>query len=118
MTSLVVKIETMDEFKARAVKSMKDAQKGKAKPYHGISFPTYADMHETLAPPCLEIIRALAGQGPLAIREVARRVGRDVQAVHRDVTRLINAGVIERDERGIRFDYDGLKFAFEVGVGV
>jgi len=36
--------------------------------------------------------------------------------VHRDVTRLINAGVIERDERGIRFDYDGLKFAFEVGV--
>jgi len=31
------------------------------------------------------ILRAMAGQGPLAIREIARRVDRDVRAVHSDV---------------------------------
>jgi predicted transcriptional regulator len=30
------------------------------------------------------ILRAMAGKGPLAIREIARRVGRDVRAVHSD----------------------------------
>lgn len=117
MTNLVVKIQTMDEWSAGVASAMKAAQAGRlrAKP-HSVSFPTYADMHETLAPSRLEIIKVLAGQGSLAIREVARRVGRDVQAVHRDVTRLINAGIIERDEKGVRFDYDGLKFAFEVGA--
>lgn len=49
-------------------------------------------MRDTLAPNRMEIINALAGQGPLAISEVARRVGRDVQAVHRDVTRLTIGG--------------------------
>jgi len=117
MTSLHIRIESLNDFGARVAGAMKAAQAGRlrAKP-HSISFPTYAAMHETLAPSRLEIIKALAGQGPLAIREVARRVGRDVQAVHRDVTRLINAGVIERDEAGVRFDYDGLQFAFKVEV--
>lgn len=116
MKNLTVKIETLNDFGARVVGAMKAAQAGSLRPTpHSISFPSYAAMHETLAPSRLEIIKALAGQGPLAIREVARRVKRDVQAVHRDVTRLINAGVIERDERGVRFDYDGLRFDFMVG---
>ncbi|MBA2127415.1 transcriptional regulator [Hyphomicrobium methylovorum] len=114
MTNLLIKIQSTEEWKRGALAALKAAQKGKTKAEHSVGFPTYSDMHETLAPSRLEIIKALAGQGPLAIREVARRVGRDVQAVHRDVTRLINAGVIERDEKGVRFDYDGLKFEFKV----
>jgi hypothetical protein len=33
------------------------------------------------------VLRAMTGQGTLLIREVARRVGRDVKAVHGDITR-------------------------------
>ncbi|MGE8943313.1 hypothetical protein ACO2I3_15495 [Leptospira interrogans] len=115
---LHIKIQSLDEFKRGALAAMKDAEAGRLRPVpHSFSFQTYETMHETLTPPRVAIIMTLAAtSGPLAIREVARRVGRDVQAVHRDVTRLINAGVIERDDEGVRFDYDGLKFDFNVGV--
>jgi predicted transcriptional regulator len=46
------------------------------------------------------IIKAITGIGPLSIREIARRVGRDVKAVHRDVHALLDAGVIERNAEG------------------
>jgi len=38
----------------------------------------------------------------MTIREVARRVGRDVKAVHGDVHALLNAGVLERTDDGRR----------------
>lgn len=50
----------------------------------------------------------------MSIREVARRVGRDVQAVHRDVMRLINAGVVDRTDKGVEFPYDRIRFDFDV----
>jgi predicted transcriptional regulator len=52
----------------------------------------------------------------LSIREVARRVNRDVQAVHRDVTTLVNAGVIDRTENGIEFPYDRIHFEYDVSA--
>ena len=46
------------------------------------------------------VLRAMAGQGPLAIREIARRVGRDVRAVHSDVRALHLSGVIDKTPEG------------------
>jgi len=46
------------------------------------------------------IVRALQGQGELAIRELARRVQRDVKRVHEDVSELLELGLIERSEGG------------------
>ena len=40
-------------------------------------------------------MKALAGQGAKSIREDARRVDCDGLAVHRDVTALIDTGVID-----------------------
>lgn len=39
-------------------------------------------------------------QGEIAIRELARRVGRDVRRVHEDVQVLIELGLVERDAAG------------------
>lgn len=52
--------------------------------------------------------RALTGAGVVSIREAARRVNRDVRAVHSDVTALINAGVLNRTEDGIEFPYEAV----------
>jgi len=71
-------------------------------------------MHRILAPLRLDIVTALTAQGPLAIREVAKRVNRDVQALHRDITTLINSDVLERHEKGVEFPYDGIHFEFDV----
>jgi predicted transcriptional regulator len=59
------------------------------------------------------IIKTITGAGPLSIREIARRVERDVKAVHRDVHALLDAGVIERNAEGaIVFPYEAVHVDF------
>jgi predicted transcriptional regulator len=59
------------------------------------------------------MLRAMAGAGPLAIRELARRLERDVKSVHGDVSALLKAGVIDRIEDGrIEFPYDEIHVDF------
>lgn len=47
-----------------------------------------------------ELVRALQGQGEIALRELARRVGRDVKRVHEDVRILGELGLVERGAAG------------------
>jgi predicted transcriptional regulator len=59
------------------------------------------------------VIRALAGAGPVSIREAARRVERDVKAVHSDIHALLNAGILRRTEDGrIEFPFDAVHVDF------
>lgn len=46
------------------------------------------------------IVHALQGAGELPVRELARRVGRDVKRVHEDAGALVALRLIERTERG------------------
>jgi predicted transcriptional regulator len=60
-----------------------------------------------------EILRAMTGQGPLSLREVARRVERDVKGVHGDVRALLDAGILRRNEAGrVEFPYDAVHVDF------
>jgi len=60
-----------------------------------------------------ELLKALCAAGPVSIREAARRVGRDVKAVHGDVSALLDAGVLSRTEDGrIEFPFDAVKVEF------
>jgi predicted transcriptional regulator len=78
-----------------------------------ISFATPELLWQVLTIKRWELLKVLCGAGPLSIRETARRVGRDVKAVHGDVTALLNAGVLERAERGgIVFPYEAVKVEF------
>jgi len=55
----------------------------------------------------------MTGQGEMAIREVARRVGRDVKAVHGDVQALLAVGVLDHTESGrVLFPYDAVHVDF------
>jgi len=77
-----------------------------------ISFASVELLWKVLTPKRLDILRALAGAGPRSIREVARRVGRDVKAVHGDVRSLIDAGIVEETPDGVRFGYDAVHVDF------
>ena len=49
----------------------------------------------------------------MSIREAARRTGRDVKAVHGDVTALLNAGLLSKtDDEQIVFPYDAIHVDF------
>jgi len=60
----------------------------------------------------LEILRAMAGAGPLTLREIARRVGRDVKGAHIDVHALLLAGVLDRVGGGFVFPFDAIHVDF------
>lgn len=81
-----------------------------------ISFLSVEQMWRTLNPKRWELLQVMTGAGPLSIREVARRVGRDVKAVHGDGTALVSAGVVERDGRKVVFPYDGVHVDFMLGM--
>ena len=86
---------------------------GKSQKSARISFATPELLWQVLTAKRWELIKTLCGAGPVSIREAARRVNRDVKAVHGDVTALLNAGVLERVEGGgIAFPFEAVKIEF------
>jgi len=86
---------------------------GKAEKAARISFASPELLWKVLTAKRWELLKALCGAGPVSIREAARRVNRDVKAVHGDVTALLNAGVIDRaEDGGIVFPYEAVKVEF------
>ena len=86
---------------------------GKSEKSARISFATPELLWQVLTAKRWELLKALCGAGPVSIREAARRVGRDVKAVHGDVTALLNAGVLDRAAGGgIVFPYEAVKVEF------
>ena len=78
-----------------------------------ISFATPELLWKVLTAKRWEILKAMAGQGPLTIRHVARRIERDVKAVHSDVHALLDAGLLERTENNlVAFPFDAIRVEF------
>ena len=78
-----------------------------------ISFATPELLWKVLTAKRWDVLKAMAGQGPLTLREVARRVRRDVKAVHGDVHALISAGLVEKTEAGqVAFPFDAIRVEF------
>ena len=72
-----------------------------------ISFDSANSLWKIISPAKQEILHALAGSGVMGVRELARKVGRDASAIHRDLQVLIVAGIVDRAENGkVIFPYD------------
>ena len=97
-----------DEMNRRALAAFDGERQGER-----IMFASAELLWRVLTEKRWAILRAMTGQGGLAIREVARRVGRDVKAVHGDVHGLLDAGLIDRTEDGrVIFPYDAVRVDF------
>jgi predicted transcriptional regulator len=108
MTTVTIGISSVDETKARMRRAF-DGQKQGA----FISFPSLELLWKVITPRRWEMLRVMAGSGPLAIRALARQVGRDVKTVHGDVQALLGAGVVDRTEDGrVVFPYDTVHVDF------
>ncbi len=86
---------------------------GKSQKTARISFATPELLWQVLTAKRWELLKALCGAGPVSIREAARRVGRDVKAVHGDVIALLSAGILDRTGEGsIVFPFEAVKVEF------
>lgn len=89
------------------------AKSGKPQASARISFASPELLWRVLTAKRWVLLKALCGAGPVSIREAARRVGRDVKAVHSDVSALLLAGVLDRTESGqVVFPYEAVKVEF------
>ncbi|QVL47881.1 MAG: transcriptional regulator [Thiocapsa sp.] len=75
-----------------------------------ITFPSYEDLWATLTGNRWGILKVMTGAGPLGVRELARRVGRDVKGVHTDAQALVVCGVLDKTDDGkLVFPYDEVR---------
>ncbi len=110
MKKVVLEVRSLEETLAQAAGAMKSRQ---AEHHDRISFASPELLWKVLTGKRWQLLRALCGAGPVSIRESARRVGRDVKAVHGDVTALLQAGILTRVPDGrIEFPYDAVKVEF------
>jgi predicted transcriptional regulator len=110
MNTVVLEVRSLKETLADAARSMKT---GRAEREARISFATSELLWEVLTAKRWELLKVLCGAGPLSIREAARRIGRDVKAVHGDIMALLEAGVLTRASDGrIEFPFNAVKVEF------
>jgi len=89
---------------------------GKPDEYARMTFRSPESMARTLTPLRWTLLETMTGAGEIGVRELARRLGRDVKAVHTDVNALVMAGVIDRTDGGkylFPFDKVIVQFEFE-----
>ena len=109
MNTLTIDVRSLSDSLAEAARAMTS---GKAQgPRYSFSSPQA--LMRTLGGKRFDLIQALSGAGPVTIREAARRVERDVKAVHGDVQDLLACGVLDKTDDGkIVFSYDAVHVDF------
>ena len=110
MKTVTLEVRSPDEGMNEFVRTRRS---GKVQRSARIGFATPELLWKVLSAKRWELLKTLCGAGSVSIREAARRVQRDVKAVHSDVTALLSAGLLNRTETGnIEFSYEAIKVEF------
>jgi predicted transcriptional regulator len=111
MPTVILEVRTLADTLADAATAMETLTPTAPR----ISFETPELLWKVLTAKRWNILKAMTGAGPVSLREVARRVGRDVKAVHADVHALLLAGLIDKTTAGkVVFPYDSVHVDFMI----
>jgi predicted transcriptional regulator len=105
MKTVILQVASLDAVKKRA-----------ADAFHGhkqdarITFASPELLFKLMTGKRWELLQMMTGAGPMTIREAARRLARDVKAVHGDVQALLKCGVLQKTDDGkIVFPFDAVR---------
>jgi predicted transcriptional regulator len=108
MNSVTLEIGSRDRVNSRFLRAFDGEPQG-----HFISFESPELLFRVISGKRWELLKVMTGAGPMTIREAARRLERDVKAVHGDVQALLKAGLLQKTEKGlIVFPYDSVHVDF------
>ena len=114
MRTLTIDVCDLETAKAQifeAVKHPREVTDGR------LSFVSEELLFTVLTARRWTLLRALTGAGPVGVRELARRVDRDVKGVHTDAQALAKAGVIDKLPDGkLHFPYDAVHLELNLKV--
>ncbi len=102
MADFKLRVESSDEFHERLQRAAKRIDAGDyAVRDYGLTFEASHQLFELLNARRWQLLSELRRHGPWSIRALAGALGRDYKAVHTDVTRLVEAGLIARDDKNL-----------------
>jgi predicted transcriptional regulator len=105
MKVVTLQVASLDEVKRRAQEAFQGRKQGAR-----ITFASPELLFKLMTAKRWQLVRAMTGAGPLTLREAARRVNRDVKAVHGDAHALLKAGVLQKTDNGnIVFPFDAIR---------
>jgi predicted transcriptional regulator len=108
MRTVTLEVSSREEANRRLLRAVDGQPQGAF-----ISFETPALLFKVLTQKRWELLSVLTGAGPVTLREAARRVERDVKAVHGDVHTLLDAGLLQKTGEGrILFPFDAVRVNF------
>lgn len=111
MKTILFEVMATDAAMARAKAELKA---GKTATVARHTFRSAESMARTLTPLRWNVLQVMTGAGELGVRELARRLERDVSAVHADCAALVTAGVVDRTSEGkYLFPFEHVKVQFE-----
>jgi predicted transcriptional regulator len=116
MRTLTIKVER-DERAARGELRKRFLRAVRTRRYQGEvrSFESPQALFRVLTPARWTLIERLQEAGASSPRELARRLGREVKAVHRDTAVLLEEGLVERDAAGrLRVPFDRILAEFQL----
>lgn len=108
MRTVTLEISSRENINNRFLQAFEGESQGEF-----ISFESPELLFKTLSGKRWELLKMMTGAGPMTIREAARRIGRDVKAVHSDVHVLMNTGLLQKTDNGrILFPFDAVRVDF------
>lgn len=108
MNTVVLQVNSREEWNQHIIQAFQGESQQPT-----ITFESPTLLFNVLSGKRWDLLQVMTGSGPMAIREVARRLGRDVKAVHRDVHMLLKAGILNKTEEGkVEFPFDELHVDF------
>lgn len=108
MRTVTLGIASIDAINDRFVEAFKGKRQGSI-----ISFESPTVLFKVISGHRWALLKIMTGAGAMSIREASRRAGRDVKAVHSDVSALLKAGILHKTDDGrIEFPFDAIHVDF------
>jgi len=99
----------LEETGLRFIGAWRALEKGKRIRERHLSFESLEGLLSLLTPKRWELLKFVHRNPVPSIRALSVELRRDYRRVHDDVEALACAGLLERDGRAVRADYDGLR---------
>jgi predicted transcriptional regulator len=104
--------EDVGQAAARFIHAWERAERGEAiEPETHVTFESWAGLAAVLSPKRVDLLRHLHRTPAANVAELSRALGRDYKRVREDVEALVAAGLIDRNDGGIRADYAEIRTA-------
>lgn len=101
---------SLEEAARRVAEAWRRAERGETvEAEDNVTFASWSALASTMSDKRHELLKHLHRHPAPSLRALARELGRDYKRVYEDVAVLESVGLVERDQDGLRADYDEIR---------